>query len=200
MDVDTWDAAEVRERLRALAEADAGCRRFAAGRHRYRLHPPVADTLVRRFEQDHGVELPDSYLSFITTVGSGGAGPGFGLLPFGSDEWARQQADLGDDWADLLSTPFPHTGRFQPWPIERACPRHAPDDEYFDPCWFTGSLVLADIGCGSYFRLVVTGPARGQVWSDDLACDEGLNPGPEFREWYMQWLAKPGATGSGPAA
>jgi ABC-type Na+ transport system ATPase subunit NatA len=40
--------------------------------------------------------------------------------------------------------------------------------------------VLPEFGRGAYFRLVVTGPARGQVWFDDLASDQGITPDPEM--------------------
>lgn len=189
-----WNVTEVHERLQALTEADPGHRRFGAARHRYLLDPPVTESRIARFEQEHGISLPPSYRAFITAVGSGGGGPCHGLFRFGSEVWARQQTDLGERWADLPATPFPHTDRFQPWPEETARPRHAPEDEYYDPCWFTGSLVIAEIGCASYFRLVVTGEARGQVRSDHLLSDQGLNPGPDFHDWYMQWLMNPGGT------
>ncbi|MFJ4680675.1 hypothetical protein [Kitasatospora sp. NPDC088783] len=31
---------------------------------------------------------------------------------------------------------------------------------------------------------------HGQVWSDDLAYDEGLNPEADFRDWYLGGLAR----------
>ncbi|MFD5465720.1 SMI1/KNR4 family protein [Kitasatospora sp. NPDC127059] len=185
-----WDVEGVRAQLWELAQADPQNERFGAGRHRYRLDPPVAEAEVARFERAHGFELPLSYRTFITTVGRGGAGPAYGLYRWGGDVWARLQSDLGADWADEFAVPFPHAERFQPWPELEVCARHAPDDEAFDPCWFTGSMVLAELGCGGFLRLVVTGEASGQVWSDDLAYGEGLNPGPDFADWYLDWLAR----------
>jgi hypothetical protein len=38
--------------------------------------------------------------------------------------------------------------------------------------------------------LVITGPDRGQVWTDDLGCGDALSPGPDFRDWYGQWLSR----------
>ncbi|ARF80928.1 SMI1/KNR4 family protein [Kitasatospora aureofaciens] len=194
---DMWDVEGVRARLRELAEADPRYRRFGANRHRYRLDPPVPEPEIARFEAAHGFELPSSYRAFITTVGGGGAGPNYGLYRWGSTTWARLQTDLGPDWADHFAVPFPHTERFQPWPELEICARHTPDDESFDPCWFTGSMVLSELGCGGFLRLVVTGEARGQVWSDDLAYDKGLNPGPQFRDWYLDWLAREVSTPGG---
>ncbi|OEJ21450.1 hypothetical protein AR457_37235 [Streptomyces agglomeratus] len=63
-----------------------------------------------------------------------------------------------------------------------------PGEERFSPCWFTGSLDIAEIGCASYYRLVVTGPGREQVQTDELGCGDALSPGPAFPEWYEQRL------------
>lgn len=174
-----WDGDEVRERVRAMAAADPECRAFSARRHQWMLAPPVSEAVVARFEQDRGFEFPASYRTFITTVSSGGAGPAYGLYEFGSKPWVDQQGDL--------ALPFPHISRFEPSDERSVCAEHAPGEEDFSPCWFTGSLVIAEIGCGSFYRLVVTGQSRGQVWTDDLGID-ALKPGPDFHEWYMHWL------------
>ncbi|WP_232660616.1 hypothetical protein [Pseudonocardia sp. TRM90224] len=62
------------------------------------------------------------------------------------------------------------------------------EDEYFDVRRTAGSLIIAEFGCGAFHRLVVTGPARGQVWFDDRASDGGLSPQTDFRTWYEGWL------------
>lgn len=178
-----WMAEDVRARVRLRAEADPEFREHGARRHRWRLAPPVSEAAVAGFERRHRCELPLSYRTFLTTVSGGGAGPAYGLYEFGSVRWLDWQEDL-----DLLSVPFPHTEPFLPSPEHPVCTEHAPGEEDFSPCWFTGSLVLAEIGCGSFYRLVVTGSARGQVWTDDLGCGHTLSPGPDFRDWYTQWL------------
>lgn len=183
-----WDADEVRELVGGKAAADAGCRVFGASRHRWKLAPPVAEDAVARFEHDHRCELPASYRSFLTAVSGGGAGPAYGLYTFGSERWSGMQEAL-----DLLADPFPHTGPFEPSPERSVCSAHAPGEEDFSPCWFAGSLTLAEIGCGSSYRLVVTGPSSGQVWTDDLGCGLSLTPGPDFRTWYTTWLSRPRA-------
>ncbi|MGA5816699.1 SMI1/KNR4 family protein [Kitasatospora sp. NPDC094028] len=183
-----WDVERIRARLRALAQADPEVRDISARRHRYRLDPPLPEPEVAGFERRHGLELPPSYRSFLTTVGSGGAGPLYGLYRFGGANWARHQADLGPHWQAELAVPFPHTERFRPAPDAEVCDRHLPLDEPVDVCWFTGSLVIAEIGCGSFARLVVTGEAAGQVWSDHLWTGSDLVPGPDFRDWYLSWL------------
>jgi hypothetical protein len=64
---------ELRELLAALAASDRAFRRFGAARHRYELAAPLADA--------PGAELPADYVEFVTTIGAGGAGPYYGLIP-----------------------------------------------------------------------------------------------------------------------
>ncbi|MCX5528893.1 hypothetical protein OG342_39670, partial [Streptomyces bobili] len=79
---------------------------------------------------------------------------------------------------DLPPVPFPHNGPYRPSPEQSVCAEHAPGTEDSSPCWFTGSQAIAEIGCGSSYRIVVTGPDRGQVRTDDLGSGDALNPGP----------------------
>ncbi len=65
-------AATIREALAALAVSDRSLSRFGAAHHRYQLAPPLPDAPA---------ELPDDLRSFVTTIGNGGAGPGFGWFP-----------------------------------------------------------------------------------------------------------------------
>ena len=52
-----------------------------------------------------------------------------------------------------------------------------------------GTLVLCHEGCGYLHLLVVTGPARGQMWLDGRCSDQGFVPlGVGFLDWYERWL------------
>jgi hypothetical protein len=62
------------------------------------------------------------------------------------------------------------------------------ESEYFEVKWSAGPLNIAHEGCGAFFRLVITGAARGQVWFDDRASDSGITPGPDFYTRYVRWL------------
>jgi hypothetical protein len=53
--------------------------------------------------------------------------------------------------------------------------------------------MISEIGCGAFCRLIVRGPASGQVWIEDFGSDDILSPGPDFYDWYMNWLAAPRA-------
>jgi hypothetical protein len=52
-----------------------------------------------------------------------------------------------------------------------------------------GAVYLAHHGCAYYDWLIVSGPHRGQVWTDNRADDGNLDPAaPSFSDWYMGWL------------
>lgn len=86
----------------------------------------------------------------------------------------------------LRPTPFPHTEFWNPNSTELTMT----DDESFAPKRVTGSIIIDHYGCGHFYRLVVTGSARGQVWFDGRAGDDGLAPGPDFATWYQTWLTE----------
>src|SRR5689334_18732546 len=56
-----------------LAAADRALHRFGASHHRYQLDPVAPSTA--RLDL-----LPEDLRTFATTVGAGGAGPGYGLI------------------------------------------------------------------------------------------------------------------------
>jgi hypothetical protein len=185
-----WHPEQIQDRLRELAGNDPELRRFGARRHHYRLGPVADEHDVARFEDAHGIRLPTSYREFITTVGNGGAGPFYGLFRHDGSDWPEYLRRTEQDLEDLRSNAFPHTTDFQPYPDSKPCHRHSELHDY-DPCWLAGTIALDEFGCGAFHRLVVTGPARGQVWFDDLASDAGLSPGPDFQDWYLAWLQNP---------
>ncbi|MFE5033284.1 SMI1/KNR4 family protein [Streptomyces sp. NPDC056683] len=175
-----WDGAWVRARVAAMAQEDPERQRFGASDHGYRLRPPLVEETVRLFELQHGVRLPDSYRSFLKDVADGGAGPVYGLVGLMEevdDEEALYDLREEDRRAGFLSTPFPHTSE---WP--------GPGKEGNANYSVEGSLVIAEVGCGMFHRLVITGSNAGQVWLDDPDWG-GLTPGPDFRDWYSAWLA-----------
>ncbi|MGW2618013.1 SMI1/KNR4 family protein [Streptomyces sp. NPDC001500] len=175
-----WNGASVRSRVAAMAREDPKRRRFGASHHRYRLHPPLVEGAIRSFEQLHRVTLPASYRGFLSSVAGGGAGPDYGLL--GLAEEVDDEEALHDLRAEclhvgFLATPFPHT---TDWPG----PGKGGDADYS----VAGTLVLGEIGCGTFSRLVITGSNAGQVWLDDRSWG-GLTPGADFGDWYTAWLA-----------
>lgn len=187
-----WDANDIHARLAAIRVADPGLQRFGASRHQHRLGPTLSEADVAAFEAQHRVTLPENYRTFLLEVGNGGAGPHYGLFPLHGE--GMRDVDREERFrAGHLATPFPHTQAWNPdydvpvlgrsGPVDRMT-----EDEYFDERWTTGSLIVAEFGCGAFHRLVITGTARGQVWFDDRAADNGLVPEADFHAWYEAWV------------
>ncbi|ARF59072.1 SMI1/KNR4 family protein [Streptomyces gilvosporeus] len=190
-----WDAAAVRARLAEMARRDPRCERFGADRHRYRLGPPLAAADVDAFEARYGIPLPRDYRDFLTQVGGSGAGPDYGLFPlegpcYGSPDeeedddygWAADDEKAQDRRPGVLATPFPLTTAW----------RAGPGEPYDQAALVTGSLAIAERGCGEFVRIVVTGQDVtgrdvGRIWFADQVWF-AMTPGPSFREWYLSWL------------
>jgi len=66
-----------------LNRRDPRRRVFGAGVHQYKPNPPLPVSVIGAFEERHGVSLPEDYRHFTTGIGNGGAGPYYGVLPFG---------------------------------------------------------------------------------------------------------------------
>jgi len=204
------DQSTVHHRLENLAGRDPEFTIFGSESHRYRLGPPLPEKRVAEFEREIGVELPADYRSFVTTVGNGGAGPGYGLTPLETavgyvrreDERKRPgQRRGGSSAAQAFPLGSPVLG-----PEEL--------DAYSGPD-FTGVISLGGYGCGIDPHLVVSGAESGHVWILDLASDGGVYPFAlietghlhdeargypstfaemafatrlSFSEWYEDWL------------
>ncbi|GAA3925164.1 hypothetical protein GCM10023085_03130 [Actinomadura viridis] len=149
---------------------------FGEDKHRFRLGPPLPEAEVAAFEARYGVRLPREYRDFLTTLGHGGAGPYYGLLPL--ETWHRSV--IGDLPSGHLTRPFPLEPGSRPGP--EGC-------EELGSNPFSGAIPLVHQGCSYASLLVVTGPARGRVVDIDLdrqppffTSDTG------FLAWYERWL------------
>ncbi|MCP2363112.1 hypothetical protein HD597_010132 [Nonomuraea thailandensis] len=209
------DWLDVRERLSRLSALAGAQAVFGSAGHGWKLDPPLEAEELAGLEAQLGVELPGEYRSFLLQAGRGGAGPAYGLFPVrlldGRWRWEGDGADLTD--LDSLGRPFPHVEAFDP---AEGLPE-PPDEEDFDSTeafdaaeeayWErrdavvydrrhrVGLLYLCHLGCAYREALVISGPARGQMWADDLAGDGGFRPlyGDDgerlgFARWYRRWL------------
>jgi hypothetical protein len=163
-------------RLRELAAGDRGLTVFGSNRHRYELRTCATPSELSAFEQAHRVTIPSEYRAFITRIGNGVAGPGYGLIPLAP--WSRRDPVSGEPSA--IDRPFPlATG----W-INTTAPR-------WTGALHDGCLRLADLGCGYFDVLVVTGASAGQVWCDTVTIRGGGGLAPiaaSFFDWYEAWL------------
>ena len=192
----------IREKLSLLRRTYGAARRVAAA-PLPELAAPLDELALAAFEAEHRIMLPQDYRLFLLEVGNGGPGPGYGLSPLAPwhmDGFARvvvtvtghggtsATAGTGDRPPTARpsdpSRPFPLTARWTPFG-KRATPWPLPCDA--NP--YDGCLHLAEIGCGYFYFLVVTGRDAGQVWHDYTAGDGEIGPtGDTFGQWYERWL------------
>ena len=195
---------------------------FGSGGHGYKLNPPLPLSVVEAFEGRHGVSLPEDYRLFMTEIGNGGAGPCYGLLPFGKDDDDRDWE--GGGLVGDPGRPFPHTTAWNLpdsfWAGEPDWPPDTPievqdrmmdtwdrelEAHYWDPAIMDGAIPICHKGCALRQWLVVHGGQRGLVWDDLRADQAGIAPvlgesgePVTFAAWYMTWLdtslAKAGET------
>src|SRR3954470_24722266 len=80
------DRPTVLQLLGDLDRRDPRRRVFGAAAHQYQLNLPLSFSMVQAFAERHGVSLPEDYRRFVTEIGNGGAGPYYGLFPFGQQD------------------------------------------------------------------------------------------------------------------
>ena len=184
--------AEIRAKI-DLAKSQ-GRTPFGVDGHRWRLNDPIGAAELAAVERHYAVRLPEDYRAFLLGVGNGGAGPAYGMFSLEAGiECFRE-----DPPAHCLSDEFPFKAYYNPVEDETLVARQGRggggelgEDEFerlLDRMDY-GTLVVGHEGCGHMHRMVVTGPARGQVWIDSAGSDKGYLPlGICFVEWYERWI------------
>jgi hypothetical protein len=178
---------------------------FGAQEHGYDLPGVATEQELEAFEREHGVELPVDYRAWLSRIANGGAGPHYGLRALRDAVEERELMPQhhvvardaeGNELARAGTSPRPVLDR--PSQVGRPFPFEAPwsplDDGFSlpeDTNPYDGTLVLADQGCGMLSLLVVSGPHRGEVWSDSTASEGGFSPeAPSFLDWVEAWLER----------
>jgi hypothetical protein len=191
---------QICDKLKALRHLDSACLVHGASTHRYALSPVLPETEVAAFERAFGVALPGEFAAFLTQVGNGGAGPGYGLYPLAK---AVEAFRLQQAWAEQKGRPLPRLDR--PFPLTAAvadgliaCRRTIPFRGNFQPHVATalrldGIMDICHHGCTAYEGLVLCGEQRGRVWGSGGPgyrwSANGPGPGSlDFLSWYEQWL------------
>ncbi len=179
--------------VEACADLDLGIKK-----HRFRLAPPLPESEVMVFEMRYGISLPSDYRAFITSVGSSGAGPYYGLLslPQAVD---HLNCDNEAMCSQKLSAIFPLSDKVygNDWKLgqddwlvevgganwkERRC-----GPESWDP--FQGTMAICDQGCSYYTVLVLNGAERGAIWNVELHLSPPKKaPYSGFLDYYEEWV------------
>lgn len=190
----------ISDKIEQLKRLDKKLTLFGSHKHKYQLNPTLSEAKVQLFENTHNITLPTEYVSFLTKIGNGGAGPFYGLEPlenvlFDDLDYKRPNSLLNP------SKPFPHT---LPWNLEFVATVNEEDDEEeyerqyyeFSKDLMNGVLAICNYGCGISLNLVVNGKEYGYIWTDDRGNDGGIYPSHEldnkdkitFLNWYELWL------------
>lgn len=169
---------EIWDLLSELRKADPRRTVFGSESHNYRLNPCLSENQVFQFEKANGIVLPTDYRDFILQIGNGGAGPQYGIYPLNREQKAPER----------LSGNFDYTERaVWTWSDEddTAADSDTDDEEPFE----FGTLKIGTQGCTYYNVLILTGPSRGQIWSEDWG-EEIIPIHKTFHEFYVSWAKR----------
>jgi hypothetical protein len=172
--------------VEACAELDLGIRK-----HRFQVELPLSEAETSAFEEQWGIKLPADYRGFITTVGSSGAGPYYGLLPLAQ---ATEHLNYDDEemYKKTLGAPFLLSNKTyqKDWLVEVGGANWK-ERRYTAESWnpYQGAMAVCDQGCTYYTTIVLNGPLRGTIWNIDLALSPPSQaPYPNFLDYYEGWL------------
>lgn len=79
VDADRVRLGRIAGKLAAVRALPVPPQAFGAEAHEFKLGVPLSEAVVAEFEERHEVTLPPPYRLFVTELGDGGAGPGYGL-------------------------------------------------------------------------------------------------------------------------
>lgn len=116
------------------------------------------------------ITFPESYKVYLTQIQNGGAsnnlhvkGPYYGIYSL------EKSIAENEEWQVEVAKPFALTNDFE---FEEACIPEANAeykkiiDIYQNTAVLQGTIPICEYGCGDFFRLVVTGANRGEIWVD----------------------------------
>jgi len=112
-----------------------------------------------------GVRLPIEYKNYLINVGAGEyTGSHVSLL----EEWCQPRSEE-EMPAGFLAQPFPHRERWID--LSLADKGKGWESDYYGELLYRGSMRIVNVGCESYYLLVVCGDEYGTVWADKRASE-----------------------------
>ena len=137
------------------------------------LQECLTEEEMAEFERRSNVRLPEDYRRTLLEIMNG--------LEFESVAMEHGEPFFYPlVYTPDLDKPFPLTEPYEDGDYE---------DLYGDEDIRTrGALILCPDGCGADFYLIVTGPARGQVWHGDSSTGGPCLPRIDFLAWYEACL------------
>jgi hypothetical protein len=121
----------IRDGLERLRTAKRQPNVFGAESHGFKLHPPLSESTVGKFEAKYRIRLPEEYRGFLINLGNGGAGPFYGLFKLGEMDDCHdfQKWEEGDGFVGVLARSFPHSAAWNDLPAE---PEETGDEEVYE--------------------------------------------------------------------
>lgn len=193
---------EVERILEQARRMDPKLEMFGASAHQYRLGSPVDLAFVLSTEEAYHFRFPKDYVQFITEVGDGGAGPGYGLYPFGyyrTEAKSAKEAKAREMYLRGLGKKL-HLLPIKPEWLDDFC---VPKEKYeknpekylrggrgsfnWDNGTPYGFFHLGTYGCWRNFGLITAGKRYGQVFIHDT--EGAFEPEADsFQIFYQNWL------------
>ncbi len=193
---------EVERILEQARRMDPQLKMFGVADHQYRLGSPVDLAFVRTIEEAYHFRFPEDYVQFITEVGDGGAGPGYGLYPFGyycTEVESAKEAKTREIYLHGLGRELKLLPIESEW-LEDFCiskeEYEKNPEKYFqggkgsfnwDNDTPYGFFHLGTYGCWRDFGLITAGERYGQVFIRDTEGAFELEAR-NFQEFYQDWL------------
>jgi HEAT repeat protein len=183
----------IREKLPLAKAKDSRLEVFGSKSHQYQLEQPLSSQEVEAFEKHYGVQLPEDYRAFITSVGHGskvsrygGAGPHYGLFELG--QTVLEQSYLTKPC--LLYPRMPYKDWQQQLGFLEQDDISDEDYDHHSNTLFQGLLRVGTQGCTYQTCLVLTGEHLGRVvYIDEEFIRTPFFPYEEtFLDWYERWL------------
>lgn len=159
-------------------------------RAQLRVKQPITESDVARFESESGVAIPADYRRFLTNVANGGTEP-CRLVPLAGWCWSYW---IDDPKLNMVSEPCVITPdayeHGQQWLEKSGVPEWEArwNSNVWDPMF--GTIAIAEIGCGLFFSMIMTGPFRGRIfsWGDHALNPPYLYPHTSFGDWFEDCL------------
>ena len=176
---------EVERILEQARRMDPQLEMFGVADHQYRLGSPVDLAFVRTIEEAYHFRFPEDYVQFITEVGDGGAGPGYGLYPFGyycTEVESTKEAKAREIWLEDFCI---SKEEYEKNPEKYF--RGGKGSFNWDNDTPYGFFHLGTYGCWRDFGLITAGERYGQVFIRDTEGAFELEAR-NFQEFYQDWL------------
>lgn len=146
---------------------------------------------IREFESRYNIDIPESYVDFLTRVGNGGEFPGLILFPLDRVEaesalWLRRKSEAVFLDKPDISADFP----------ELCGQAEANGEERYDEILsaiLNGALVTGTTGCTALAVLMCMGSNRGTIGLVDTDLSDGFEPrllNINIDEWISEYLSR----------